>query len=80
MESNWRQSIYLLGMQFSGWELAARVAGQPIPLWIVKNRNAPGFVQLWRQLVPGQLPVLVTSAPIPPANPHFPYGAIVLPD
>lgn len=80
MESNWRLNVALLGMSFTGWRLAARVVGNPIPFFIVANDDHPGFQELWRQPAPGQLPVFVARQPIPPAFPHFPYNNLVIPD
>jgi hypothetical protein len=64
----------------SGWELAARELGIGVPVYVVKNSNFPGMVELWKVTAPGQLPTFVIRSPIPVAHPHFPYGANVQPD
>lgn len=80
MESNWRYGVAFLGMSMSSWELCARVAGSPTPLYIVKVNNNPGKYEVWRLPTPTSLPVFVAATAIPATHTSFPYGNPVLPD
>lgn len=80
MESSWRQNVPAAMMVGSGWELCARIAGSPTPIFLVKDLTAPGVKFLYLIPNPNSLPTLVSMAPVTPDHPHFPWGAIVLPD
>jgi hypothetical protein len=72
--------IAFIGMSYSDWLLAARVSGGPNPLFWVKRDVVPEMQWLYVVPVSTGIPVLVTSSPIPAANPHFPWGNEVFPD
>jgi len=80
LESDWRFNVAEFGMVASGWELCARVAGSPSVILVVKTTEFPGKAAIYFVPTILSLPVLLSVGDPPPGHPHFPFGAIVLPD
>jgi hypothetical protein len=87
LESRWRQTAALLGVEYPGITLVAQlldysVEGPYDPPFYLTNVRPTGApqVQVLAVTNPESPPLWVANYDIPPAHPHFPYGASVLPD
>lgn len=80
MESSWRDNVLEAGYALGNYGLIARLA-PGLPVAIAKRLDTdiafdllgvtPGFGSVW---------TYGGTFPVPPDEPHFPYGIDVLPD